>query len=135
MSLTRSAHSVQELRLLIAQLERRGLAASHPEARALLERSRALLRRQRPPPRRLAGSASWESVAVYAGAQGIANGLDLVLEAARLLAARGEARVRIALVGEGGETPRLKARAAEWGLPNLVFVPPLPKADLAALLE
>jgi hypothetical protein len=54
-SLTRSAHSVQELRLLIAQLERRGLAASHPEARALLERSRALLRRQRPPPRRLAG--------------------------------------------------------------------------------
>jgi len=86
------------------------------------------------PPRRLEGAQSWESVAVYAGAQGIANGLDLVLEAARLLAARGEARVRIALVGEGGETPRLQARAAEWRLPNLVFVPPLPKPDLAALL-
>lgn len=53
MSVSRTAHSVQELRLLIAQLERSGLAASHPEARALLERSRAMLRRQRPAPRRL----------------------------------------------------------------------------------
>ncbi len=55
MSVTRTTHSVQELRLLMAQLERRGLAASHPEARALLERSRALLRQQRPAPRRLRG--------------------------------------------------------------------------------
>lgn len=54
MSVTRDAHSVQELRLLIAQLERRGLADTHPEARALLERSRALLRRQHPPARRVA---------------------------------------------------------------------------------
>lgn len=53
MSVTRTAQSVQELRLLIAQLEHRGLAASHPEARALLERSRALLRQQQPGPRRL----------------------------------------------------------------------------------
>jgi len=52
-SVTRTAHSVQELRLLIAQLERSGLADSHPEARAVLERSRAMLRRQHAAPRRL----------------------------------------------------------------------------------
>jgi glycosyltransferase involved in cell wall biosynthesis len=86
------------------------------------------------PPRRLPGAQCSESVAVYAGAHGLANGLDLVLEAARLLAARGERRVRIVLVGEGSETPRLAARAAALRLPNLEMLPPMPKPELAALL-
>lgn len=85
-------------------------------------------------PRRLPGAQSWESVAVYAGAHGVANGLDLLVEAARLLAERGERRVRIAMVGEGAEKPRLAARAAELRLPNLDFLPPMPKPELAALL-
>lgn len=85
-------------------------------------------------PRRLPGAHSWESIAVYAGAHGLANGLDLVLEAARVLAERGEARVRIVLVGDGAEKPRLAARAAALRLPNLTFLPPMPKPDLAALL-
>ncbi|MFN6956199.1 MAG: glycosyltransferase, partial [Acetobacteraceae bacterium] len=76
----------------------------------------------------------WESIAVYAGAHGIANGLDAVVEAARLLAGRGEARVRIVMAGAGAEKPRLVARAAALRLPNLVFLPPMPKPELAALL-
>lgn len=55
MSATRSPHSVQELRQLIAMLERSGMAEQRPEARALLERSRALLRRHQRRPRRVVG--------------------------------------------------------------------------------
>jgi len=84
------------------------------------------------PPWRPAGAASQEMLAVYAGAHGRANGLALLLEAARLLAARGERRVRLLLVGEGGEKPALRRAGA--GLPNLDFLDPMPKRELAGLL-
>ena len=75
-----------------------------------------------------------EAVAVYAGAHGRANGLDLLLHAAALLRAGG-APLRLLLVGEGSEKPRLKAEAAAAGLTNLSFLDPLPKPRLAALLR
>jgi glycosyltransferase involved in cell wall biosynthesis len=83
------------------------------------------------PPWRPEGVASGEILAVYAGAHGVANGLGVLVEAARVLAARGERRVRLLLVGEGGEKPALMAAAQ--GLPNITFLEPLPKRDLAAL--
>jgi hypothetical protein len=55
LSSTRTSHSVQELRQLIAMLERSGLAEQRPEAQALLLRSRALLRERQRTTRRLAG--------------------------------------------------------------------------------
>jgi glycosyltransferase involved in cell wall biosynthesis len=73
------------------------------------------------------------ALAVYAGAQGPANGLGLLLEAAARLQAVG-APVTLLLVGEGAETPRLRERAAALGLRNLRFLAPLPKRRLAALL-
>ncbi len=76
-------------------------------------------------------AAAWEVLAVYAGAHGRANGLDVLLEAARHLANWGEDRLRILLVGEGREKHRLIAAAQ--GLPNLTFLDPMPKADLARL--
>lgn len=76
----------------------------------------------------------WEALAVYAGAHGRANGLDLLLDAASWLRARGERRVRLVLVGEGTEKPRLLARAAAEGLDNVTFLDPLPKRRLASLL-
>ncbi len=74
-----------------------------------------------------------EALAVYAGAHGRANGLDLLLRAASLLRAEG-APLRLLLVGEGSEKPRLVAEAAAAGLDNLSFLDPLPKPRLAALL-
>ena len=74
-----------------------------------------------------------EALAVYAGAHGRANGLDLLLRAAALLRAEG-APLRFLLVGEGSEKPRLIAEAAAAGLDNLSFLDPLPKPRLAALL-
>ena len=82
-------------------------------------------------PRRPDCAASHEALAVYAGAHGRANGLDAVLDAAALL--RG-APLRLLLVGDGSEKPRLMARAAAEGLHNISFLPLLPKRDLAALL-
>jgi glycosyltransferase involved in cell wall biosynthesis len=85
-------------------------------------------------PWRPAEAAPWEALAVYAGAHGRANGLDQLLDAASLLQARGESRLRLLLVGDGAEKPRLMARAGELGLANVSFLPPMPKRQLAALL-
>jgi glycosyltransferase involved in cell wall biosynthesis len=73
-----------------------------------------------------------EMLAVYAGAHGRANGLHHLLEVATLL--QGERRVRLLLVGEGSEKPALMAEAAARGLPNLSFLDPMPKPELARLL-
>jgi glycosyltransferase involved in cell wall biosynthesis len=77
-------------------------------------------------------AGSGELLAVYAGTHGTANGLGLLVEAARRLHAAGERRVRLLLVGEGAEKPALLAAAA--GLPNITFLDPLPKPALAGLL-
>jgi glycosyltransferase involved in cell wall biosynthesis len=69
-------------------------------------------------------------LAVYAGAHGRANGLDQLLDAAAWL--RGTT-LRILLVGEGAEKPRLAARAAAEALP-VDFLDPMPKPRLAGLL-
>ena len=82
-------------------------------------------------PWRPAETAAWEVLALYAGAHGRANGLGVVLEAARLLAEQGERRLRILLVGEGAEKTALMEQAR--GLPNLTFLPPMPKRDVARL--
>ncbi|ONG44627.1 glycosyltransferase WbuB [Pseudoroseomonas deserti] len=85
-------------------------------------------------PWRPAEAAPWEALAVYAGAHGRANGLDQLLDAAGLLQARDERRLRLLLVGDGAEKPRLMARAGEMGLANVSFLDPMPKRQLAALL-
>ncbi|WP_198373826.1 glycosyltransferase, partial [Roseomonas rosulenta] len=84
-------------------------------------------------PWRPAGAAARECLAVYAGAHGRANGLDALLDAAAVLRARGEARGRILLVGDGAEKPALVARAAAEGLANVTFLDPLPRAALGGL--
>ncbi|MDJ0387664.1 glycosyltransferase family 4 protein [Roseomonas sp. E05] len=85
-------------------------------------------------PWRPAEAAPWEMLAVYAGAHGRANGLDQMLDAAAVLRAANEHRIRILLVGEGSEKPRLRSEAAARGLHNVSFLPPLPKRQLASLL-
>ncbi len=72
-------------------------------------------------------------LAVYAGAQGPANGLVQLLKAAVLLQAEA-APVTLLLVGEGAETAGLRRRVIDWGLGNVRFLPPQPKTRLAGLL-
>jgi glycosyltransferase involved in cell wall biosynthesis len=85
--------------------------------------------RWRPPEAR-----SHELLATYAGAHGRANGLRFLLDVAAELRAMGDRRLRILLVGEGGEKAALMAEAAARGLHNLSFLDPMPKRELARLL-
>ena len=85
-------------------------------------------------PWRPEAAQAWECLAVYAGTHGPANGLGLLLDAAAVLRARGERRVRLVLAGEGAEKPALQRRAAAERLTNVTFLDPMPKRDLAALL-
>ncbi len=71
--------------------------------------------------------------AVYFGAMGLANGLEYVVEAARILKQRGNGRVKLVLHGKGGRRPHLEALARKYDLSNLVFSDPVP--DKAAVAE
>jgi glycosyltransferase involved in cell wall biosynthesis len=70
---------------------------------------------------------------IYAGAHGPANDLDTLLGAARILAARGDDRVQVVLVGDGTEKARLKAQATSERLRNVTFLDPVPKSTIPAL--
>jgi len=63
-------------------------------------------------------------VVLYAGALGPANGLDVVLDAARSLA---DTAALFVLLGDGKARPTLERRARELGLSNVLFVSAKPK--------
>jgi len=71
-------------------------------------------------------------IALYAGAHGLSNDLDLVLDAAEIL--QDEHEILFVLVGAGKEKPRLKRIAREKGLKNVRFLPPEPKERMAQVL-
>lgn len=71
-------------------------------------------------------------VALYAGAHGISNDLDVVLDAAKLL--EGERDIQFVLLGDGKEKANLQARATQLGLKNVLFLPPMPKNEMATAL-
>jgi glycosyltransferase involved in cell wall biosynthesis len=73
-------------------------------------------------------------VALYAGAMGRANGLDQLVHAAEALRRWGDTRVTIVALGDGVERPRLEERTRELGLDNLLFLPALPKEELAGVV-
>lgn len=80
------------------------------------------------------GVAPEDLLAVFAGAHGIANGLDAVLDAAAELQRRGRSDIKLVLIGEGKLKPGLEQRAAQAHLTNLIFHDPVSKARLAGLL-
>lgn len=71
-------------------------------------------------------------LALYAGAHGMSNDLDVVLEAARLLIARDD--IRFLLVGDGKDKKRLQARARDLKLNNVLFYSPVPKEQMNEIL-
>ena len=81
----------------------------------------------------LPGVAPDDFVAGFTGAHGVANGLDALLDVALELKRRGDRRVKLAFFGDGKEKERLVARAAELGLANCLFFPPVPKERLGAI--
>jgi glycosyltransferase involved in cell wall biosynthesis len=69
--------------------------------------------------------------AVFTGAHGIANGLDAVLDMARVLKERGRRDIEVMLIGDGKLKPQLVARAEREQLDNCHFLTPVPKTLLA----
>ena len=81
------------------------------------------------------GAGEGEFVAVFTGAHGMANGLDAVLDAAKVLNEKGRKDIRLVFIGDGKLKPELVARAAREGLVNCLFLDPVNKRKLTAYLR
>ena len=71
-------------------------------------------------------------IALYAGAHGMSNDLQIILESASLLA--DKKNIHIILLGDGKEKPELMAQAKEMKLSNVTFLPSVPKTEMASAL-
>ncbi len=71
-------------------------------------------------------------IALYAGAHGMANDLSQLVDAAASL--QQDPRITIVLVGDGPEKNALQKRARAERLDNLLFLPPVEKANVSALI-
>ena len=71
---------------------------------------------------------------LFAGNMGKAQALDAVLDAAVVLQARGS-RVTFLMLGGGVEVDRLRQRALQLALENVVFLPPVPMAEVGTFLQ
>ncbi len=72
---------------------------------------------------------------VYIGAHGVANALDCVLDAAKLVQAEAGRQISFRLVGKGPEKARLEARAKDEDIRNVKFESPVPKTDVPRVLQ
>ncbi|WP_216320680.1 glycosyltransferase family 4 protein [Deinococcus aestuarii] len=64
---------------------------------------------------------------VYAGTHGLANGLDSILDAAKIVCEREQRDVEFVFYGDGPERRRLEARASSENITNLTFMGPVSK--------
>jgi glycosyltransferase involved in cell wall biosynthesis len=71
-------------------------------------------------------------VVTFAGLHGLAQGLEVVLDAAARL--RETPSVVFCLIGEGPLKPALEKRAQAEGLTNVCFLPPVPLAEITPYL-
>ena len=70
--------------------------------------------------------------AIYFGAMGLANGLEYVIEAARILAERGNNNIAFVLHGSGGKRAELEKMAREYELKNVIFSNLVPDKEQVA---
>ncbi|KZX91537.1 glycosyltransferase WbuB [Erythrobacter sp. HI0019] len=69
----------------------------------------------------------------YAGTLGSANSIDTLLGAARILRDRSE--IVFALLGDGKDRTALEGKVQLEGLTNVIFLGPVPKAQVAKIIE
>lgn len=67
-------------------------------------------------------------IVLYAGAHGMLNDLDTLINAAGFL--RSFPEIRVCLIGDGKEKSALVQRTREAGLDNVLFIPPQPKSAM-----
>jgi glycosyltransferase involved in cell wall biosynthesis len=71
-------------------------------------------------------------IVLYAGAHGMSNDLEVLLEAAQMLGKHPE--IAIVFLGDGKEKPALVERAQRMGLKNVLFLPAVPKNHIPQAL-
>jgi colanic acid biosynthesis glycosyl transferase WcaI len=73
-----------------------------------------------------------EFTVLYAGLHGLAQGLEQVIEAAKILS--GERSCRFVLVGDGPTKASLQEEAGRLGLTNVAFLDPVPSGQMPGLV-
>ena len=68
----------------------------------------------------------------YAGAMGMGDGLDLLIDVAKLL--KDESNINFVLIGRGSEKKRLEKRVIELELNNIKILEAIPKREVQSLL-
>ncbi|MCE1254427.1 MAG: glycosyltransferase family 4 protein, partial [Anaerolineae bacterium] len=71
-------------------------------------------------------------VTLYAGAFGLSNDLGIVLNSANLL--KDHPEIVFLMVGDGKEKNNLQQQALDYGLNNILFIPPVAKSEMDAIL-
>lgn len=82
----------------------------------------------------LPGILPEEKVAVFTGAHGIANGLDSIIDAAKVLQDKGRKDIKIVFIGDGKMKPHLQNRVKAENITNVMFFDPIPKVKLANII-
>ncbi len=72
-------------------------------------------------------------IAIYAGILGVAQGLETVIETARLLISNPN--IHILLIGDGPKKTELHSLADSYRLPNLTLLPEKPREQIPAYLS
>lgn len=74
-----------------------------------------------------------DKVAIFTGSHGIANGLDAVLDAAKIILEKGRKDIKFAFIGFGIMKETLQERAKNEKIENCVFYDPIPMVKLAGI--
>ncbi|HRD40801.1 MAG TPA: glycosyltransferase family 4 protein, partial [Bacteroidia bacterium] len=72
-------------------------------------------------------------VFLYAGIIGLAQGLEIILEAAK--AVKDKPHLKFVLLGNGPEKPRLIELQKQYGLSNVIFIDFVPKSQMPQVLK
>jgi glycosyltransferase involved in cell wall biosynthesis len=84
---------------------------------------------------KLEGVLPADTVAVFTGAHGIANGLESVLDMASVLKQKNRNDIKITFIGDGKVKSDLVKRANDEGLDNCRFFDPVPKTVLNKIVS
>lgn len=76
-----------------------------------------------------------KKIAVFTGAHGVANGLDAIVDAAKVLLDKGRNDILFVFIGDGKMKPHLQSRVTSEGITNIRFYAPIPKIQLAKIVS
>lgn len=77
--------------------------------------------------------SAYPQILGYAGAHGLANSLESLVDAAALI--KPGSGIGVLLVGDGAEKPALIEKAKSKNLENVLFIPPISKRHIPAILD